>query len=61
MNKKTVAHHCFEQLEAEIESFMESIGFDDAIRMEFLEQPAMYLGVFVANEPEDLLDSKAIN
>ena len=60
-NTKTTAQYCFEQLEVEIESFMESICFDDAIRMQFMEQSAMYLGVFVANEPDDLLDSKAIN
>lgn len=60
-NKKQVVDSGIEQLEAEIESFMKSICFDDAIRMQFLEQSAKYLGIFVENKTLDYLDNKTIN
>lgn len=57
-NKKTAADYCLEQLEAEIESFMKSIAYDDAIRMQFLEQSARYLGVYVENTPINLFEDR---
>lgn len=53
-NNKIVVDRCLQQLETEIENFMKSISFDDAIRMQFLEQSAKYLGVYVENNPVDL-------
>lgn len=59
--QKTEAHCCYEQLEKEIERFMESISHEDAIKMNFLEQSAKYLGVYVSNDPVDFLDDIIIN
>ena len=51
----------FEQLEAQIENFKKSVNFDDVIRMEFLEQSAKYLGVYVENTPTSLLDDQLVS
>ena len=62
MNDKKIAiESAVEQLEMQIEGFMEGICFDDVIRMQFLEQSAKYLGVYVENNSIDLLDHKVIN
>lgn len=38
-----------------------SVNFDDVIRMQFLEQSARYLGVYVENNPDSMLDKRSIN
>ena len=59
--KKTAAHCGLELLEAEIENFMNTLNLSEIIRMDFLEQSAKYLGVFVESNPTDLADDKLIN
>ena len=56
MNKKTVAHHCFEQLEAEIDSFIK-VNTEEIIRMMFLEDSVEHSGFYIANESADSLDN----
>ena len=60
-NKKIALDLCLAQLEAEIENFMESISFDDTIRMNFLEQSAKYLGVYVESNSSDFPDDRKVN
>ncbi|MDH5612804.1 MAG: hypothetical protein OEY66_10160 [Gammaproteobacteria bacterium] len=59
--RKEAVHSGIERLEAEIDNFMQSINLSDAVKMQFLEQSAKYLGVYVANEPASLSDVKVIN
>ena len=59
--KKTAAHYSVDLLEEIIENFINNTNFDDAVRMEFMEQSAKYLGVYVENNPTDLLDNRAIH
>ncbi|MCW8830506.1 MAG: hypothetical protein OQK32_03190 [Gammaproteobacteria bacterium] len=58
MNKfKTAAHRGVEQLEIEIEKFMNSIDTDEIIRIKFLEQSAKYLNVFVDSDLDKSMPS----
>ena len=59
--KKTAAHCGLELLEAEIENFMNTLNLSEIIRMDFLEQSARYLGVYVEHNPVDLQDDRVIN
>ena len=45
----TLAECTIEQLEEVIEVFINSEYFDDTVRMQFLEESAQYLGVYVEN------------
>lgn len=60
-NRKEAVHHAFQQLETEIENFMSSNNVSEITRMNFLEQSAQYLGVYVENNSQDLLADTAIN
>ena len=59
--KKTAAHCGVDLLEEIIENFINNTNFDDVVRMEFMEQSAKYLGVYVENNPADMLDNRTIN
>jgi len=60
MNKKTVAHHCFKQLEAEIDSFIK-VNTEEIIRMKFMEDSVEHSGFYIANESADSVDNKIMN
>ena len=53
---KTAAHRGFEQLEAEIDSFIK-VNAEEIIRMKFLEDS----GFYIANESADSVDNKMMN
>lgn len=60
-NKKIDALSALAELEAEIENFMKTINLKENIRMNFMEQSARYMGVYVEHHSLDLLNDKKIN
>jgi len=59
--KKTAAHHGVDLLEEIIENFINNTNLDDIVRMEFMEQSAKYLGVYVENNSTYLLENRTIH
>lgn len=57
----TLEEYRINQLEAEIEGFINSKFMSEAIKMRFLEESAMYLGVYMDNNPTGFLEKKDIN
>ena len=60
-NKKIDALSALAELEAEIENFLKTINLKENIRMNFMEQSARYMGVYVEYNSLDLLNDKKIN
>lgn len=60
-NKKIDALSALVELEAEIENFLKTINLKENIRMNFMEQSARYMGVYVEHNSLDLLNDKKIN
>ena len=59
-NKKIDALGALAELEAEIENFLKTINLKESIRMNFMEQSARYMGVYVEHNLLDLLNDKKI-
>ncbi len=60
-NRKKAVDNAYELLEEVIENFMNEAYSDNCIRMDFLEQSAKYMGVYVENNPVELQDDRVIN
>ena len=60
-NKKIDALSALAELEAEIENFLKTINLKENIRMNFMEQSARYIGVYVEHNSLDLLNDKKLN
>ena len=57
----TLAECTIEQLEEGIDVFINSEYFDDTVRMQFLEESAKYLGVYIENNPVDNSNIRKLN
>lgn len=60
-NRKKAVDNTYELLEEVIENFMKEAHSNECIRMDFMEQSARYLGVYVENNPVELQDDRVIN
>ena len=61
MKMKATAIRTLEIKQFEEKVARHSVDFNDVIRMKFLEQSAKYLGVYVENSPDSLLDERSVN
>lgn len=61
MKLKKTASNIIEMRLSQNETPMHEVNFDDVIRMKFLEQSARYLGVYVENRPEKMLDKRSVS
>ena len=61
MKMKATAIRTLEIKQFEEKVARHSVDFNDVIRMKFLEQSAKYLGVYIENNQDSLLDERSIN
>ena len=60
-NRKIAVDNAYELLEEVIENFMKEAYSDECIRMDFMEQSARYLGVYIESNPVELQEERVIN
>jgi len=61
MKMKQTASKAIEMQKLERRAAEHRLNFDDVIRMKFLEQSARYLGVYVENNVDSLMDERSLN